>query len=277
MIPPSAGTAAELWRTDLEGWALPQHLLDAVTESPYEWPAAMFRRRNRVAEASPERTPTERVVGDLLGVDGSLLDVGAGTGRASLPFASRGHAVTAVEQNEQMADALAAEAADRRVTLDIRRGTWPALAAEVPQVDVALCANVVYDVAAIAPFVAALSRAGSAAVVELTAAHPWSELTPLYVALHGLGRPHGPTAELFVEVVAETVGSAPSVIDWERPSGVYFKSWDELLGFYGRRLLIGPDRHRELRRLLESEVQWTGGRAWVGGPRRLATVWWKSD
>ncbi len=88
-LPRGGVSAAARWREYLEAWALPPSLLAAVPDSPYAWPADLYRR-GQEAEAAGPPTPTARRVLGLLPPGGSLLDVGAGTGRASLPLAAWG-------------------------------------------------------------------------------------------------------------------------------------------------------------------------------------------
>lgn len=241
-------TAAERWRTQLEAWALPDELLAAVDESPYSWSPELWRRRS--TSAAPAETPTTAILRDLLGAPPAvLLDVGAGRGRASLPLAADGHRLVAVERDVGMADGLEEEAEGMDVTLI--RGRWPDVADRVPTADVAMCANVVYDVQDIGPFLRALvDHARTSVVVEMTVSHPWAGLTPYYRALHGLDRPDGPTVGDFVEVVREEIGASCRVTRWEREPGGWFADLEELEAHYGRRLVLPPERRHELRDLL---------------------------
>ncbi len=266
---------ADRWREQLEAWALPPRLLEQAAESPYGWPATLLRRRNEAGLGSAP-DPTRGVIAEHLPPAGLLVDVGAGTGRVSIDFAGAGYRLAAVEPNAEMANVLRHEAAERSVEIDIIEQPWPQAAHRLSPADVVVCAHVVYDVAEIAPFVAALDGAAPVVVIELTSRHPWSDLAPLYKALHGLDRPEGPTLELFVDVVGEAVGRTPAVIEWKRPPSLYFESWTEILSYYRKRLLVGQERDAELRDLLAPQVAWSGGRATVGSPRSLATVWWKS-
>ncbi|MGH8875168.1 MAG: class I SAM-dependent methyltransferase [Acidimicrobiia bacterium] len=264
-------SAAERWRRRLRGWAIPQELLEAVPDSPYEWPAELWRRRRSEGEESM----TTGLVRGLLGPGGSLLDVGAGTGRASLPLAREGHPLTAVERNRGMAEGLTAEAGELEVRLV--EGSWPEAAARVGPHQVALAAHVVYDVQDIGPFLEAMvGRARRAVVLELTPAHPWSMLAPYYRALHELDRPEGPTVDDLADVVREAFGVDPNVELWRRPGERWFQDWEELVGFFGRRLVLPRPRWDELRGLMEPEVVDRDGRLFVGSEvRELATLWWE--
>ena len=267
--------AARYWAEQLAAWAIPDELLDAVDESPYGWPVRLWRRRAEAAEAAPE-PETTGIVRDLAGPGGSILDIGAGTGRASLPLAEEGHPLVAVEKDPGMAAGLRAEAAERGVTVAVVEGAWPDVAAQVGEADVVMSANVVYDVADIAPFLRAMTdHARRGVVLELTERHPWANLAPWYRALHGLDRPDGPTWEDLVDVVQEAVGVEPEVTRWSRPGGLWYESWDELLEILGRRLVLPLPRRGELRPLIEGDVVEEEGRLYLGSRERcMVTLWW---
>jgi len=264
-------SAAERWRALLEAWALPPDLLAAVPDSPYEWPAGLWRRK-----AEPETdSPTLRVVAALLPPGGSLLDVGAGTGRASLALAARGHPLTAVEPNPKMAAALRDEAGAAGVKVRLIEESWPAVAPRAGRHDVALAAHVVYDVADLAPFLQALHRAARAGVVlEAGERHPWSGLRKYYQALHGLDRPDGPDAALLVEVVEEVLGLSPQVERWNGPGRLRFADLQELVDLCRRRLLVPVERSAELAALLAPEIVEEGGWLSLRDDPGVVTVWW---
>ena len=67
-------SGAGRWREQLEAWAIPQELLDAVPESPYEWPSELWERGAAAAEEGPESV-TAAIVRDLLPGGGTMLDV----------------------------------------------------------------------------------------------------------------------------------------------------------------------------------------------------------
>ncbi len=262
------------WRSQLEAWALPPELLTTASQSPYGCDPALWQRRTALARREGD-TPTTVRLRRLLGRTGTLLDVGAGTGRASLPLAAAGYRLTAVERSPEMLEALRAEAAELGVEVATVEGAWPEVAEQVGGHDVALAAHVVYDVPDLRPFLAAMSdRADRAVVLELTAAHPWAGLGPYYQALHGLDRPAGPTVDDLVAAIAEIFHLQPGVERWSRPGQLWFEDRAELLAFYGRRLLIPARRRDELWTALRPDVVERDGRLAVGPTQRdLATVW----
>jgi SAM-dependent methyltransferase len=267
-------TPAERWRSELEAWRIPDELLAGVDESPYGWPQRFWKRRSEVASDAPE-PHTTKVVRSLVGSEGSVLDVGAGRGRASLPLAVAGCRVTAVEPDPGMAAGLAEEAAALGVAVEVVPERWPEAAEMVEQADVVMSAHVVYDVWDIVPFLEAMiDRAVVGVALELSDRHPWAGLAPYYRILHGLDRPSGPTADLLAEVVASVIGRSPNVDRWTRQGGLYFESIDELREVFGRRLVLPRDRWTELDDLLD--VTEVDGRLYVGGEQRdLVTVWWR--
>jgi SAM-dependent methyltransferase len=268
------GCAAARWGRMLEAWALPEELLAAAEESPYGWPEAVLACMRRERDAG-EDTPTLSVVRELIPGGGSLLDVGAGTGRLAVPLAREGYAVTAVEPAGPMLADLTAAAVG--LPVEIVEGRWPDAAPSVRHCDLALSAHVVYDVADIGPFVSTLHAAADAVVIECGADHPRTALAPLYRALHGLDRPVGPTVDDLAAVVEEVTGAAPAVVRWEARRPMRFSGRDEALALYRRRLALPAARSAELEKLLGPRLHADGGE-WVvdEGARRTATLWWRT-
>jgi 2-polyprenyl-3-methyl-5-hydroxy-6-metoxy-1,4-benzoquinol methylase len=272
-------TAAERWADALGAWAIPAELLNAADDSPYGWPQSMWRRRTEMAREESVESVTTGIVRKLAGPGGAVLDVGAGRGRASLPLAVEGHPLTAVEPDAAMAAGLAEDAGEAGVGVRVVEGRWPDVASQAGLATVVMSANVVYDVADIAPFLRAMEAAASSGVViELTATHPWSVLAPYYLALHGLERPAGPTVDDLVEVVSEVINVEPQLQRWSRAGQMWFADWNEITEYYGRRLVLPRERRPELRPMLEPDVVESDGHLFIGdGDRQLATIWWTSS
>ncbi len=271
-------TAARRWAEQLDAWAIPDHLLAAVDESPYGWSQTLWKRRSERSRTEDEESVTTAIARRLLTPAGALIDVGAGRGRASLPLAAEGHPLVAVERNPDMVAGLREDAARLGVNVAIVEMAWPEAAEELDRVSVVISAHVVYDVPDIGPFLTAMHRvATSGVVLEITPAHPWSGMAPYYRALHDIDRPSGPTAADLVEVIEEVVGVVPQVEWWARSGQMWFSDWDEIIDYYGRRLVLPLERRHEVRPLLEPDVREINGRLFVGDPvRRLATIWWQT-
>lgn len=267
-------SATEHWQRQLDDWKLPERLLSAVPDSPYTWPESLWKRRAASAIERGEITPTTARVEALAGAGGSVLDVGAGTGRASLPLARLGHPITAVERSGSMLSGLRDLSAG--LPVEVIEGSWPEVAPIVGSHSVAMCAHVVYDVREIGPFLSALSEgASSGVVIELTETHPWTHLGSYYQALHGLTRPGGPSADDLAAVVAEVLGISAVLERWTRPPDLWFESRAEIIELYARRLVLPRSRWPELDRLLDSEIIEKDGRYLFGtDPRQFVTLWW---
>jgi 2-polyprenyl-3-methyl-5-hydroxy-6-metoxy-1,4-benzoquinol methylase len=269
--------AREAWRVALEAWAIPQRLIDAVGVDPHRWQPEFWERMRQVENARLADTPTFKLV-DSLSRGGSVLDVGAGTGRLAIPLAAKGHRVTAVERDPAVAQALAGEALRSGVRLTQVVGAWPLVAGNTGVHDVVLSTQVVYDVPGIGGFVEAMhDRARRAVVVEMTPRHPWSALSRYFRSLHDLARPSRPTVEDFIDVVVEVTKVIPQQERWVTPSGLRFADMQELLTFYRRRLLVPPLRSMEAAALLEPDIRHTEDGWLVLGPaeRDVVTLWWQ--
>lgn len=247
-------TASDRWRDSLDAWALPPELLDAAEESPYGWSQTLWKRRTAIAAAQPPARTVE-IVSDLMPHSGTLLDIGVGRGRASLPIAVRGFGFIAVDESDEMLAGLQEDAEAAGVDVAVHHGRWPDIEDAVVTADVVMAANVAYNVADIDPFLEAMIRhARRGVVLEVTDLHPWAHLGDLYKAVHGLDRPFGPSADDLAQVIEELVPGVLTVHRWNRKGQLWFENWDELLDHYGRRLVVNRDRRPALRPILEPLV-----------------------
>ena len=260
----SPGRASARWAGELAAWAIDAEILAAAPESPYGFPPEVF-----AIGQYPTSTPMAELAGAALPPGGSLLDVGAGAGAASLGIVPAGGHLHAVDSQPSMLRALGAAARDRGVSLTTYDGTWPDLADQVPGCDVAVCAHVLYNVPDLVPFVTALTRhARDLVVVELTGTHPLTRLAPMWEAVHHQPRPDGPTAELAVEVLREA-GLEPEVrervIEPVVRTGALLDSW---VDFTRRQLCLPPERRPEVEELMRRHpprprrsvvLSWPGG------------------
>ena len=250
------------WRSQLEGWAIPETILAAAPVSPWGHEVSMFDRR--AAQARQRETPSRRVALAALPEGGTVLDVGCGAGAASLGLAGRASAVTGVDESRDMLEAFARNAAEAGLAHTEVAGRWPDVAPEIDPADLLVCAHVLYNVAELAPFARSLhAHARRRVVVELTATHPLSWLAPYWRRFHDLERPTGPTAEDARAALAE-LGIAAELTQGEDPG-----AWDhdhDLVPFVRRRLCLTEDRDPEVRAALDE----------FGVPpaRSLAVLWW---
>jgi 2-polyprenyl-3-methyl-5-hydroxy-6-metoxy-1,4-benzoquinol methylase len=258
------GDAARRWAEALGRWAIPEWILARAVESPWDLPVSLF-----AAEAAPAGA-LQRLAAESLPPGGTVLDVGCGGGRASLPFAGKASFVAGVDESPEMLKSFAKAAASLGVGFEVTLGRWPDVARGdgtdegIGAFDVVVCRNVVYNVSEIAPFVSELAaHARCAVVVELTEKHPTAWLAPLWKSYWGVDLPDEPTSTLFAEVLAE-IGYTPEVHLERRPPTKAIDLGDDYVSFVRRRLCLDPSRNGEVRSAIE--------RLWPAGPPVLDAV-----
>jgi len=127
-----------------------------------------------------------------------LLDIGCGGGRYGLPLAARAGRVIGVEPSPAMLATFRAGIAEQHVTnVELVESRWPM--PDPPRVDVALIANVAYDIEDIGPFLDAMEHASRrlciAVLLELPPPHAVDALWP---AIHGVDRASLPALPEFI-------------------------------------------------------------------------------
>lgn len=243
-----ATSASNRWADALASWALPDGILANAPASPWVHPPKMFKS----SDDDPADTPSMVATASLLGPDASVMDVGCGGGRSSLPLGDRLRRVIGVDESPEMLKQFAAAATARQIPFETALGRWPDVADQCGRVDVAVCHHVVYNVADIAPFIRALnSSARRGVVVELTKVHPQTPFNELWKKFWNLDRPHEPTADLFVEIVRE-LGHEPDVVSIPRPVRASQLDSSEMVAFVRQRLCLNAERDAELREYLNA-------------------------
>jgi SAM-dependent methyltransferase len=269
-------SALDSWREQLESWAIPADILDQAVESPWVLPHSVFVRRTARRVASPGGPSLDALTAALRAVPGgrgSVLDVGAGAGAASLPAASMIREVTAVDADERMLAEFAATSLELGVPAGVVAGRWPHVSA--PVADVVVCGHVLYNEADLRPFVSALSaHAQRRVIAEITALHPLTGLNPLWLRFHGLERPEGPTADDAVAALHEC-GIVPEVTRWSRPAESEYGSFEEVVEVTRRRLCLPPAATSEVAQaLIESGVTPSAPPDLGSSGRHLVTLVW---
>src|SRR5829696_3409364 len=84
MSPDGSRPTDSAWSEMLARWAIPDQLVAAAPVSPYFFDVAVFAVAADEAIARPDDTISDRAARDALPVGGTVLDVGAGAGAASL-------------------------------------------------------------------------------------------------------------------------------------------------------------------------------------------------
>jgi SAM-dependent methyltransferase len=266
--------ALDRWREQLDGWAIPEEILAAAPESPWRFPVGLFRSRARRAGSRPA-TPSNLEAARFLPEGGTVLDVGAGGGAASLPLAGVAGRLVAVDESPDMVASFLAAAEAAGVPAEGVEGHWPEVARQVGPADVVVCHHVFYNAPDLAPFATALTgHARRRVVAELTDRHPLVGLGPLWRRFHDLERPTGPTADDAVAAL-EALGLEVARQDWDNQDRFGFDDFDELVAFTRRRLCLPADRDPEVAEALLAQGTHQVDGVWVSGqPRRVTTLSW---
>lgn len=258
-LPGGSGAATRRWAEQLAAWAIDPEILAAAPESPYGFPRGMF-------DARTGPTTTRRAIAAALPEGGALIDVGCGGGAASAEFAGRAGLLVGVDSAEHMLASYRANTAAAGVDVRTVLGDWPAVAAELPAGDVVVAANVVYNVADLAPFLAELTlHARRRVVVELTDVHPWTGMSLLWKHFHGQDRPTGPSADDFGEVLDE-LGVAAEHETCPREALWQNAAPEVVVEFTRRRLCLPVARQAEVEQALREQPAHRPGTA--------TTYWW---
>jgi SAM-dependent methyltransferase len=274
---------AQRWTDALAAWAIPQHILDAATRDPWMLPVARFAGRADRAVVDPGGVSFERAAEVLRGDPGSVLDVGAGAGAASLPLVPWATSLTAVDGKAAMLAAFAERAATAGVDHHEVLGTWPEAAIDVAPHDVAVVHHVVYNVADIVPFLTALdAKARRRVVLELPPHHPLSWMNPLWKQFHDLERPAGPITGDLVEILGAMDVADLRAEYWEHfdpaaADGSESETLHERAELVTQRLCLPVDREPEVAAALADldpgylrdvvTISWTPQQSRVSAPR----------
>jgi SAM-dependent methyltransferase len=258
------GDANTRWAASLARWAIPDALVAAAPAPPYIFDPAVFTAAADDALAREADSPSDRVARAALPAGGSVLDVGAGAGAASLRL--RPGRIVAVDPSAELLAALGERAGVAGIPAVLVEDRWPDAAPRAPAADVVVCHHVAYNVPDLAAFATALDgHAARRVVVELTAVHPLAWMAPYWMALHGLPRPDEPTADDAIAVLVE-LGLEVHDQRWQRDLQMIGESTDDAILRIARRLCLPADRLPELRAVVADTPPPTS--------REVVTLWW---
>ena len=261
----SNDTAADRWARQMAEWAIPAEILDAAAHRPFVFAPEIF------AASEPgtfELSLSNRRAAQALGDGGSVLDVGCGGGAAAFAVAPPATEVIGTDRQADMLELFSATAERRGIIASVHAGSWPDVADAVPVADVVVCHNVLYNVADIPPFVAALhAHARRRVVIEITPKHPQDRRRMLWHHFWNLERPHEPTAATAVEVIVEA-GLDPVVEESLLPEDRFASKRRDLEpAQWCRNLCLPSEREAEVAALIAD----------VPFPRERVTIWWDVD
>jgi SAM-dependent methyltransferase len=175
-------SAAEAWKARIEAHNEQTIRTRGVVVYEDMWSTLAQRFKD-----DPRRTddPVVNVIAGWLTPESTVLDVGGGAGRYALPLALRAKQVTVVDPSPSMLDALRESVAETGIE-NVRavQAGWEE--ATVEPHDVVLCANVVYGVGDIEPFVRKMEEAAQERVaIVLYMDAPMSRMSPIWAEVHG--------------------------------------------------------------------------------------------
>jgi SAM-dependent methyltransferase len=257
------GDAETRWAELLAAWEIPEEIRSQAADDPWRLTPNLFPAPDPSAPA-PD-TPSVRRALEALGEGGTLLDVGAGGGAASLPLAPPATLVIANDESDDMIAAFLARAKAQGVKHRSYPGRWPDVARAVPVADVVVSNHVLYNVPDLGAFALALTaHARRRVVVEITGRHPVTGTNPLWKHFWNLDRPEGPSADDALAVL-ETVGIRAEVEREVRPARRPVAHPDRM-AFLTRRMCLPPERQSEVE---EALTRWP-----EPAEREYVTMWW---
>jgi len=178
----ATASAVEAWKERIE--AHDAQSLKARGDQPE--PADFWSTLAGGFRADPHRTddPVVNLLEKWVTAETTVLDVGGGAGRYALPLALHCRQVKVVEPSPSMVGQLEEGARAAEISnLSVVQEAWEE--AEVDAADLVLCANVIYGVKNIAPFVSKLDeKARERVVIVAWMDAPPSIFSPLWNAVH---------------------------------------------------------------------------------------------
>ena len=256
----TATSAVQRWRSALGEWALPDEIVNSVSESPWIHPPVLFDVPDQIPS-----TPSHERAREVLAPGASVLDVGCGGGIAAFALTPPATHVIGVDHQPEMLTMFAQNAAARAVSVETVEGFWPAVAPRTPVADVVTAHHVLYNVADVAPFVLALSdHARSRVVIELPDHHPLATMSDAWLHFWNLERPVRPTPDDLLDVLVE-LGIDARREQWSGAMRAE-QNLDQAAHFMRIRLCLPESREGEVREFLASSPTLSA--------RALSTIWW---
>jgi 2-polyprenyl-3-methyl-5-hydroxy-6-metoxy-1,4-benzoquinol methylase len=188
-------------QTVLEEHAQSDRFREEVASDDFWRPVAHRFVPPKKGESAPDDT-VERLA-ELVSTEETVLDVGAGGGRLTIPLAEYCSHVTAVEPSEAMREQLTATAEAWDVNnISVVADRWEE--ATVDQHDLVICAHVVYTVTPIELFIRKLSDHARKTVALVSFERPaTATYLPLWTQIHGENRISLPTLPQIENLLGE--------------------------------------------------------------------------
>lgn len=273
-----AASPIQAWRHRIEAHNAQTMRARAGREVPDLWASIADNFRGHTHRTED---PVVNLVNGWLRPDSTVLDVGGGAGRYALPFALKAKHVTNVEPSPAMVKAFEdAAKTDGVANVSVVQEDWPA--AQVEPHDVVFCANVVYAVADIEPFLRKLddtAREAVAIVVYMDA--PLSMMSALWDAVHQERRINLPALPELLPVLWE-MGIFPNVEMFPPQAPASAPNLDAALAFARHFLYIEPGSEKDARlsavaREMAVETPGGGVSLRAAQTRPMGVVWWRNQ
>jgi len=243
--------AGRHWAEQLRAWAIPDEIVAQAEVPPWAHDPKTFA----VDDTLDPSSPIFELAREILPPEGgSVIDIGCGGGRSSIPLAPRATHITGVDESPATLERFGAAADAAGVGHRQIQGRWPDVFVNaelrgepVPTADVAVCHHVLFNVPDIEPFVVALTAAARlGVVVVMPERHPLSAWNDGWLHFWNLKRPDGPTANDAVAVL-RALGITPEVVVVPRPPmSRHADDPRELVESARRRLCLSSDRDAEI-------------------------------
>lgn len=266
------------WRALVEARHDQGNRLDRQHHRPDVWAGRAQRFARYVAETAQHDPLLKRLDGRV-DEHTSVLDVGAGPGRHTIPLARLASRVTAVEPSDAMRQQLEANVEDAGLAnVRIVAAEWPDMPVE--PADVVVCSHVLYPVVEVEPFVRALDAATRrACYVVMRLGQREEAFLPLFEQVWGEPRALAPTAlDLFA--VCHQLGILANFEVVPFQPARHFGSLDEAVEQLRAEVLNPDDPAAEpkIRAFAESNLTARDGRLVmdIDNPR-AAVVWWQKN
>lgn len=274
-VDPTPITSAGVkWKEQLESWAIPENILVQAEVAPWSHDPATFA----VDDSVDPRSPIHELAREMLPASGgSVLDVGCGGGRSSIPLVPRASSIVAIDESPAMLARFAQAAEEVGVLHSEIQGRFPDVVRDaelsghpMQPCDVVVCHHVLFNVADLESFIVSLTAmARLGVVVVVPKRHPLSAWNPAWKHFWNLDRPNGPTSDDAVEVI-RALGFDPEIFVVPRPPLARQADDPKSLAISARRRLCLPqDREKEVELWLASHppefmrevvvLRWPGG------------------
>ncbi len=247
-------SAVQRWNEILDARA---QQMDAAYARLGRTSADFWERRARGFRRSTKDTigsdPFYLRLRDIVSLQTSVLDVGAGTGRFSLALAPQSKHVAAVEPSAAMLDFLRRDAAERGLSnISFVQTTWQDAPDDLES-DIVICSHVLYPIRDIVQFLTKLQNAArKGCYIYLRATHIDAATAPLWRHFHGDERRMPPGYIHALDVLYE-MGIYANVEIVTLPPSLRYPSLDVAITEISEQLILPDDEKTrgELHDLLE--------------------------